>query len=95
MTINPAGRRRKYCSHACRQRSYEQRHQLEGTGIPQDSVILSASKVAKLHDELFELRCAAEDIHTAAHDGEDHATIALLAADVVNIARQVENFRNH
>lgn len=95
MAINSSGRRRKYCSHACRQRSYEQRHQLKGTGIPQDSVILSASKVAELHDELFELRCAAEDIHTAAQDGEDHATITLLAADVVDIARKIENFRNH
>lgn len=93
MAPNPSGRHRKYCSQACRQRSYEQRNQLKDTSIPADSVIMSAANAAQLHDELFELRCAAEDIQTAARDGEERETIELLADELLEIARRVEKLR--
>ena len=93
MAPNPSGRHRKYCSQACRQRSYEQRHQLKGTTIPEDSVIMSAANAAKMHDQLFELRCAAEDVQTALREGEDKETLDVLVEELVMLARGVEKIR--
>ena len=90
---NATGRRRKYCGQSCRQRAYEQRAQLKGTGIDQDSIILRPSMVEGLHDQLFELRCAAEDIVTAVTEGDNPADIKELTDEMLAIARRVENFR--
>ena len=38
-------------------------------GLPEDAVVLSATELADLQDRLFQLRCAAEDVRTAAEDG--------------------------
>ena len=56
------GRRRKYCSQACRQRAYEQRNNLANTNIPIEAVVLTPEQAEQLKDQLFEVRCAAEDI---------------------------------
>lgn len=93
MAPNPSGRHRKYCSQACRQRCYEQRNQLKGTTIPEDSVIMTAAKAAHMHDQLFELRCAAEDIQTALREGEDAETMEILVEELLALARGVEKFR--
>ena len=90
---NGTGRPRKYCSPSCKQRAYEQRKNLTGTGIPADAVIYSASSANLLLDELFELRCAAEDIQTAVSEGEDAASISELATELVDIARRIEKLR--
>lgn len=93
MAPNPSGRHRKYCSQSCRQRAYEQRNQLKGTSIPTDAVIYTAESATQLHDDLFELRCAAEDIRTAAKDGEDHDTLLALSEELLQLARRVEKIR--
>lgn len=87
------GRPRKYCGAACRQRAYEQRQQLKGTGAPADAVIMSAETARKFHDELFELRCAAEDVFTAAQEREMADTIAELAGELMNLAQKLERIR--
>lgn len=93
MEANTRGRKRKFCSQSCRQRSYEQRHQVQGTGIPADALILRPELAEQLHDELFELRCAAEDVQTAARDREDYRSIEELAEELVDIARRIEQIR--
>ncbi len=93
MADNPSGRKRKYCDQSCRQRAYEQRKLLEGTAIPADSLILSAEKAEMLHDQLFELRCAAEDISTAVAEGEDRSGVQTLTEELVTLAREIETFR--
>ncbi|HIW96845.1 MAG TPA: hypothetical protein H9867_10290 [Candidatus Corynebacterium gallistercoris] len=87
------GRPRKFCCAACRQRAYEQRQQLKGTGIPADAVIMPQEVAARFQDELFELRCAAEDILTAAREGEPAEEIAELADEVVGLAKRLEKIR--
>lgn len=87
------GRPRKFCSPSCKQRAYEQRKKLAGTDIPADAVIYSADTATQLLDGLFELRCAAEDVHTAVEEGEDSASILELTAEFVDLARRIEKLR--
>ncbi|KAB1503616.1 hypothetical protein F7230_00305 [Corynebacterium sp. 320] len=93
MQPNPKGRHRKYCGQSCRQRAYEQRARLKNTGIEEDSIILRPSAVNALHDQLFELRCAAEDIVTAVSEGEDPQAMEELTNELLDLARKVERFR--
>lgn len=87
------GRPRMYCGQSCRQRAYERRTAVQRGGLPEDAVVFSAAELADLQDRLFQLRCAAEDIHTAAHDGATQAEVAELAADIASIAGGLERLR--
>lgn len=87
------GRPRKYCSASCKQRAYEQRHNVVGTQIPDDAVILAADKADQLRDELYELRCVAEDIQTAAREEASPGEMAALCQELVDLARAIEKLR--
>ncbi|WP_153407320.1 hypothetical protein [Nocardia macrotermitis] len=87
------GRRRRYCRQSCRQRAYEHRKGLEGTGIPEDSVVLSAQEAADLADRWFAARCAAEDVATAVAEGADHGELLELTGALVNLAKEAERLR--
>lgn len=87
------GRRRRYCRQSCRQRAYEHRKGLEGTGLPEDSVVLSAAEATDLADRGFAARCAAEDVATAVAEGADRAELADLAETVVRLAKDAERLR--
>jgi hypothetical protein len=55
--------------------------------------VLSAAELADLQDRLFQLRCAAEDVATAADDGADPGELKSLAATVVENAHGLERLR--
>jgi hypothetical protein len=88
-----AGRKRRYCGHACRQRAYERRSAVQRGGLPADAVVLSASELAALQDRLFQLRCAAEDIATAAREGAHAHELCALADELARAARDLERLR--
>lgn len=88
-----AGRPRRYCGQACRQRAYERRGVVQRGGLPEDAVVLSAAELADLQDRLFALRCAAEDVVTAADDGATPAELAELAARIGFAAKAAERLR--
>lgn len=88
-----AGRRRRYCGRSCRQRAYERRTAVQRTGLPDDAVVLSGDEVAALQDRLFQLRCAAEDVATAAVDGAGSDELQKLASEVSRIASDIEALR--
>ncbi|WP_069162822.1 hypothetical protein [Nocardia altamirensis] len=88
-----AGRRRRYCRQSCRQRAYEHRNSLKGTGIPDDSVVLSAQEAADLADRWFAARCAAEDVAIAIEERESHEELATLAKTLIELAREAERLR--
>ena len=46
-----------------------------------------------LKDELFELRCAAEDIATASSEGAPAADIRELCDELVHLAKRIEKLR--
>ena len=87
------GRRRKYCSASCKQRAYEQRTHVAGTGIPAAAAILAPEKVDELRDRLYELRCAAEDVATAHREGANPAEVSALCDELVSMAREIERLR--
>ena len=87
------GRRRKYCSDSCKQRAYEQRNNVAGTQIPADAVILTPEKADRLRDGLFELRCCAQDVATAASESASPEEIEELCAELVTLARKLEELR--
>lgn len=88
-----AGRRRRYCRQSCRQRAYEHRSSLKGTGIPHDSVVLSAQEAAGLADRWFAARCAAEDVATAIAEGATPDELAMLGKTLVELTRDAERLR--
>ncbi len=87
------GRRRKYCSQACRQRAYEQRNNLANTNIPIEAVVLTPEQAEQLKDQLFEVRCAAEDIREAIKDGASAEEISELIDELVTLTRVTEKLR--
>jgi len=87
------GRPRRYCAQPCRQRAYERRAAVQRGGLPEDAVVLSSGELADLQDRLFQLRCAAEDVATAAADGATRAELRRLADELVHTARGLERLR--
>jgi len=88
-----AGRRRRYCRQSCRQRAYEHRNNLKGTGIPTDSVVLSAQEASDMADRWFAARCAAEDVATALDEGANTDELVGLSATLVALTRDAERLR--
>ncbi|GAA3010254.1 hypothetical protein GCM10010483_64120 [Actinokineospora diospyrosa] len=87
------GRRRRYCAQSCRQRAYERRTAVQRGGLPEDAVVLSTAELTDLQDRLFQLRCAAEDVLTAAQDGATPAELGELAELVRRGAKDLERLR--
>jgi hypothetical protein len=87
------GRRRRYCGQSCRQRAYERRAAVQRSGLPEDAVVMSDTEIATLQDRLFQLRCAAEDIVTAADDGADREELRKLADEIARAAKELEQLR--
>nr|MDQ3579572.1 hypothetical protein [Actinomycetota bacterium] len=85
-----AGRPRRYCAQSCRQRAYERRTAVQRGGLPEDAVVLSAAELADLQDRLFQLRCAAEDIVTAAADGATPDELRTMAEEIKISAKGLE-----
>lgn len=94
MEANLSGRKRKYCSQSCRQRAYEQRNLLAAADLDPDSVVLTQRTITGLQDRLYELRCSAEDIATAAQEGASAEELKDLTDELLDIARRVERFRD-
>ncbi|WP_407646871.1 hypothetical protein [Allosaccharopolyspora coralli] len=87
------GRPRTYCAQSCRQRAYERRSAVQRGGLPDDAVVLSATELADLRDRLFQLRCAAEDVVTAAGDGADPDEMHRMATVVLGVADDLDRLR--
>ncbi|WP_176797920.1 hypothetical protein [Actinopolyspora mzabensis] len=87
------GRPRMYCAQSCRQRAYERRAAVQRGGLPEDAVVLSGAELDDLQDRLFQLRCAAEDVATAAGEGAAQAEVRGLAQQLLDSARDLERIR--
>ena len=87
------GRRRKYCSQSCKQRAYEQRNFVAGTAIDAGAAILKPETVSNLRDNLFVLRCTAEDIRTAVEENADPEELRNMCDELIKIARTLEKLR--
>lgn len=101
MEVSARGRRRKFCSQACRQRSYEKRAGVaKGASIPiaarRDSSPGKAASAGKgsveqrIGDGLFEVRCLAEDLNQALADDMGADVLGQIAAELIVKTREVE-----
>ncbi|QQB08261.1 hypothetical protein I6H52_06460 [Corynebacterium urealyticum] len=91
------GRPRKFCSRSCRQRAYEQRASHSAADAPTvKNTQLPTLSVSgeELADQLFELRCAAEDLVTAMDEHAEPAALRNMATDLVRLAHRAEQL-NH
>ncbi|ONF65904.1 hypothetical protein BXA20_08275 [Corynebacterium diphtheriae] len=57
------------------------------------SCFLVPEKVDNLRDALYELRCSAEDIATAADEGISVEDMKELCAELVSLAKKIERLR--
>ncbi|GAA4801264.1 hypothetical protein [Corynebacterium canis] len=86
------GRPKRYCNRSCRQRAYEQRNLHITKKIPRQGVRLSYGQLLMLHDRLFALRCASEDIQIALQDeSPDQEEIQQLCEELIRLAKTIEN----
>lgn len=92
-SVNKRGRPRKFCGVSCKQRAYENRNNRETQDVDKKDIVLSARRYEALKDGLFELRCAAEDIATAASEGESPAEMGKLCGELIALARRIEDIR--
>ena len=56
------GRPREYCRRSCRQRDYEARRQSADLGLGDAHLVVARSELDALHDRLYELEAAIEDV---------------------------------
>ena len=56
------GRPRLFCSPSHRQRAYEARRRADELHVPADQCIVSAVDLSRLHDRLYRLEAAVEDV---------------------------------
>ena len=66
---------------------------MQRSGLPEDAVVLSDTELAGLQDRLFQLRCAAEDVVTAADDGAATDELRRMAQELVHAAKDLERLR--
>ena len=57
-----AGRPRRFCSPSHRQRAYEARRRADELHVPADQCIVSLADLGRLHDRLYRLEAAVEDV---------------------------------
>jgi hypothetical protein len=63
LVVRPGpGRPRRYCAHACRQRDYEARQRAAEVGLSENELIVARQALADLHDRLYVLEAAIEDV---------------------------------
>jgi hypothetical protein len=56
------GRPREYCRHSCRQRDYEARRRSNELGLGEAELVVARTELDALHDRLYELEAAIEDV---------------------------------
>ena len=66
---------------------------VKGTPLPADSVVLSADEAAQLCDRLYQVRCAAEDVATAVHEGAAPEELRTLCAALMRAAQAADGWR--
>ncbi|HEY5110630.1 MAG TPA: hypothetical protein VII96_13565 [Acidimicrobiales bacterium] len=63
LAVRPgAGRPRLFCSPSHRQRAYEARRRADELHVPDDQCIVSLTDLGRLHDRLYRLEAAVDDV---------------------------------
>ncbi|HET6948892.1 MAG TPA: hypothetical protein VFI47_00850 [Acidimicrobiales bacterium] len=60
--VEGPGRPRAYCRRSCRQRDYEARRRAAEAGLGDGHLVVARAEIDALHDRLYELEAAIEDV---------------------------------
>ena len=74
----PTGRPARYCRRSHRQRAYEARRRAQRAGLPADQLVVAQADLDRLHDRLYALEAALEDVDRDL--GVDRSPVALFEA---------------
>jgi hypothetical protein len=89
------GRPRRYCRRSCRQRAFEHRRRLGELGLTEAELIVARRDLDALHDSLYVLEAAVEDVDRDLAGSRTKADLEaalawLLAAARPLVSRRVE-----
>lgn len=59
--VGGAGRPRRFCTQACRQRDYISRLRARDAGLAETELVITRAELDELRDKLYVLECAVED----------------------------------
>ena len=95
-TVVPGpGRPRVYCRRSCRQRDYEARREAADLGLDDSRLVVARSELDTLHDRLYELEAAIEDVDRdlAAAGSPDAGDYREALEWVLRVARPLTSLR--
>ena len=88
------GRPREYCRRSCRQRDYEARRRAAEVGLGDAQLVIARAELDALHDRLYELEAAIEDVDRDLAAGATGATEVREALDwILTAARPLVALR--
>ena len=74
------GRPRRFCSRSHRQRAYEARRRADSLNLPEGHVIVTEEELQRLHDRLYRLEAAMEDVDADLSGRSGRAPTARLSS---------------
>jgi hypothetical protein len=83
------GRPRQFCRHSCRQRDYEARKRQGELGLSERELVVTRDQLDALHDRLYVLECAVEDVERDLADDPDVEDYRQALQWVLDAARGV------
>lgn len=81
-----------YCAQPCRQRAYEARRKAASIGIAPEHVLVRKSELDRLHDRLYELEAALEDVGMDLADGRTPTAVAAALDHLLEVAGRLRSF---
>ncbi len=83
------GRKRTFCCRSHRQRAYEARQRADRFGLPAGQVVVTEAELRRLHDRLYQLETALEDIEADLAEDESPEALRTALAHLVDPARDL------
>jgi len=89
------GRPKEYCRRSCRQRDYEARRRATDAGLGDGQLVVARADLDALHDKLYELEAAIEDVDQdlAASEAPGEREYREALAWVLSVARPLTALR--
>lgn len=90
---NPVGRPREFCRQACRQADFAARQRSAEAGLSDAELVVARAELDALHDQLFVLEAAIEDVERDLAESSERADYVEALAWVLDAARPLLEHR--
>jgi hypothetical protein len=81
-----------YCAQPCRQRAYEARRKATIVGVAPGHVVVRKSELDRLHDRVYELESALDDVAMDLADARSATAVSNALDHLVEVASRLRNF---